>query len=209
MRGALSPRMVFDSVPALVLFAACIAAWTLVARARTAARVNTRFAALLFAALAVARLVSLSLPDFSNLAPAVAMMAASLGTTALTLGLCAVLSRAVPPLAATLALARALGAGLAASLSGLAAYAFGCQILAVLLTLAAALGGFAMRRRISVLAMLAATALLCGGLCLMDNALTPALLFFAGALISAARASQPFVEAQRKAQRLGRVAARG
>ena len=102
---------------------------------------------MLFAALAVACGLSLALPDVRNLAPAVAMLAASLGTTALALGLCALLSRAVPPLAASLALALALGAGLAASLSGLPAYAFGCQILAVLLTLAAALNGFTLRPR--------------------------------------------------------------
>jgi len=207
--------MVFDSVSALVLFVASVAAWALAARARTTVRVQLRFAALLFAALSVACGVSLALPDVRNLAPAVAMLAASLGTTALALGLCALLSRTVPSLAASLALALALGAGLAASLSGLPAYAFGCQILAVLLTLAAALSGFTMRPRVSVLSIAAAAALLCGGLCLMDNALTPALLFFASALIGAARASQtsrasqPLVEAQREARRFADIAARG
>jgi hypothetical protein len=212
--------MVFDSFSALILFGACIAAWTLTAQARASVRIQLRFAALLCAALAVADGLSLVLPALRNLAPAVAMMTMSLGTTALALGLGALVSRALPAVVASLALALALGAGLAASLSGLPVYAFGCQLVAVLLTVIAAFGGPVFGKRIAVMVLLAVLAFACGGLCLMGNApngygVSPALLFFAGGLIAAARASQPLpssealVQAQRKARRFAGVAARG
>jgi hypothetical protein len=78
---------VFDSLAPLLLFAVCVSAWVLADRARAPSRVNIRFAAMLFAALAVARLLGLLLLQFSAVAPAVALIAASLGTTALALGL--------------------------------------------------------------------------------------------------------------------------
>ena len=81
--------------------------------------------------LAAARALGTVLPQFAALAPAVALLAASLGTTALALGLLAILAWPLPPLAASLGLALALGAGLAAALSGEPVYALGCQLLGV------------------------------------------------------------------------------
>jgi hypothetical protein len=139
------------------------------------------------------------LPQYLALAPAVALIAASLGTTALALGLLAIIARPLPPLAASLALALALGAGLAAALSGQPVYALGCQILGVCLTIAVGLGGFFASPGRAALALLAASSLLCGGLILMDGltdgAINFAELFFAAGLIGAARISQLGVEA--------------
>ena len=186
---------VFDSLAALLLFASALAAWMLSVAARASSRINIRFAAMLFAALAAARAIGMALPQLQPLAPAVAMIAASLGTVALALGLFALLARPIPPLAASLALALGLGAGLAAALSGEPAYALGCQILSVCLTIAVALNGFSASKGCASLALLAAAALVCGGLGLMDGAITIAELFFAAGLIGAARISQLRVEA--------------
>jgi 3-deoxy-D-manno-octulosonic-acid transferase len=187
---------VFDSLAALLLFAAAVIAWRLAGASRISSRINIRFAGLLLAALAAARALGMVLPQFLSLAPAVAPIAASLGTVALALGLLAVLARPVPPLAASLALALALGAGLAAALSGEPIYALGCQILGVCLTFAVALSRFAAGAGRASLALLAAAALFCGGLALMDGAINVAELFFAAGLIGAARVSQFRVEAQ-------------
>src|SRR4051812_24144398 len=131
---------VFDSLTPPLLFAASVFAWRLTQRTRAPSRVNIRFAAMLFAALATARTLGLLLPQFTVVAPAVALIAVSLGGTALALGLIACLTRPVPVGAAALALGLSLGAGLAAALSGAAVYALGCLIVGVSLVLAASLG---------------------------------------------------------------------
>jgi hypothetical protein len=198
---------VFDSLAPLLLFAACVSAWVLAAPGRAPSRVNIRFAAMLFAALAAARLLGLLAPQFSAVAPAVALIAASLGGTALALGLFAFLARPLPVGAAALALGLSLGAGLAAALSGAPAYALGCEILGVSLSLAAALGALAANRAGAALSLMAALSLLCGGMAL--GAAGIAEMFFAAALIGAARASQPLVQTQAKHNRLAAVSLRG
>ncbi|HWY62060.1 MAG TPA: hypothetical protein VNW15_09195 [Rhizomicrobium sp.] len=200
---------VFDSLTPLLLFAACVSAWVLPARAWAPSRVNIRFAAMLFAALAAARMLGLLLPQYSSIAPAVALIAASLGATALGLGLLAFLARPVPAGAATLALGLSLGAGLAAVLSGAAVYALGCQLLGVSLTLAAGISAFAAKRPHALLSLMAALSLLCGGMALMAGTLFLADMFFAAALIGAARASQPLVETEAKPGRLALIGLRG
>jgi hypothetical protein len=186
---------VFDSLATLLLFASALIAWRLSRGARASSRINIRFAAMLFAALAAAQAIAMAAPRWQALAPAVALIAASLGTVALALGLFALLARPIPPLAASLALALALGAGLAAALSGEPAYALGCQILGVCLTIAVTLNGFSAGAGRASLTLLAAAALICGGLGLMDGAITIAELFFAAGLIGTARISQLRVQA--------------
>jgi hypothetical protein len=200
---------VFDSLAPLLLFAACVSAWVLAAPGRAPSRVNIRFAAMLFAALAAARLLGLLAPQFSAVAPAVALIAASLGGTALALGLFAFLARPLPVGAAALALGLSLGAGLAAALSGAPAYALGCEILGVSLSMAAALGALAANRAGAALSLMAALSLLCGGMALMEGAAGITEMFFAAALIGAARASQPLVQTQAKHNRLAAVSLRG
>ena len=200
---------VFDSLTALLLFAACVCAWALAAPARAPSRVNIRFAAMLLAALAVARLLGTLWPQYAPLTPVVALIAASLSTMALALGLFAFLARPLPPLAASLALALALCAGLTAALSDAPVYALGCQIVGVSLTMAAGLGAFANGAGRVALALLAMLSLLCGGFSLMDGAVNFAVLFFTAGLIGAARASQLGVEAERERHRFTAVKAIG
>jgi hypothetical protein len=184
--------MMVDSFASLLLFAASIGAWALAGNARTASRLPIRFAAILFAAFSAAEMLGLLLPQFALLAPAVALIALSLGTTALALGMFAFLARPLPPGAAALGLCLSLGAGLAAALSGLAVYALCCAIPGVVLSMAASFGAGNPIRTGLVLA--AALSLLLGGFALMNGGIGAAALFFAAALMAAARASQKLVE---------------
>jgi hypothetical protein len=197
--------MVFDSFAALLLFAASVGAWALLGSARAASRLPIRFAATLFAAFAAAGLLGALLPQLSLLAPAVGLIALSLGTTALALGLFAFLARPLPAGAAALGLSLSLGAGLAAALSGMAVYTLCCVIPGVSLSLAASLGaGWGNPIRTS-LVLMAALSLLLGGFALMDGGTAIAQLFFAAALLGAARASQKLVEIEMPAQTIPRA----
>src|SRR5271154_6592791 len=118
-----SMAFAFDSLAVVLLFCTSIAAWWLSAASRAPARIPIRFAAILFAALAAAR--ALGWFGLYALAPVVALIAISLGGTALALGLFAALARPVPPMAAALGLMLALFAGLAAALAAIPAYALG------------------------------------------------------------------------------------
>jgi hypothetical protein len=189
--------MVFDSLCALLLFCAGIAAWRLPAASRAAARIPVRFAAILFAALAAAR--ALDGLGFAALAPVVALIALSLGGTALALGLFAALgTRPLPPLAAALGLVLALFAGLAAALAAIPAYALGAAMLSLSLLAAMSLGFFSRTPRRAGLALGTALSVIAGGFALMGGALSVSLLFFAAGLIAAGRALQPGVEARRQ-----------
>jgi len=184
----------FDSLSALLLFCAAVAAWWLSAASRASTRFPIRFAAILFAALAVA--CALGGFGFPALAPVVALLALSLGGTALALGLFAALgSGPVPPMAAALGLMLALFAGLAAALAAVPAYALGAAMLALSLLSA-------------MLVLGAACSVIAGGLALMGGALSIALLFFAAGLIAAGRASQPGVEARRQREDWPAIGAR-
>ncbi len=186
--------MVFDSLASLMLFAASVGAWIAAGNARAASRLPIRFAATLFAAFAVAGMTRLLLPELSLLSPAVGLIAFSLGTTALALGLFAFLARPLPAAAAALALSLSLSAGLAAALSGLAVYAFCCAIPGVALSVAASLGAGRENPVRGGLVLAASLSLLLGGFALMDGGIPVAQLFFAAALLGAARASQKLVE---------------
>ena len=88
----------------------------------------------------------------------------------------------------------ALGAGLAAALSGEPVYALGCQLLGVAIIDAVSVNRFFTGPGRAALALLVAQAFFCAGLALMDGAINFAELFFAAGLIAAGRASQPGVE---------------
>jgi hypothetical protein len=189
-------RMVFDSLAALLLFAACVSAWVLAGDARAPSRVNIRFAAMLLAALCVAWLPGLVLPGWQVLAPVVALIVAPLASTLLALGLIGFLVRPVPVGAAALGLALSLAAGLAAALSGAPAFAALCQIAGGGLIGAAVFKNFEATRAAgaALAGLLAALALLCSGFALMDDAINLAEMFLAAALIG--MASQTRVEPQ-------------
>jgi len=196
----------FDSLPALLLFAAAIAAWWLSAASRASARIQIRFAAILFSALAAACLLGWF--GLAALAPVVALIALSLGGTALALGLFAALARPVPPMAAALGLMLALFAGLAAALAAIPAYALGAAMLALSLLSAMSLSSFFLAPLRAALVLGAACSVIAGGLALMGGALSASLLFFAAGLIAAGRASQPGVEARRQREDWPAIGAR-
>ena len=197
----------FDSLSALLLFCAAVAAWWLSAASRASTRFPIRFAAILFAALAVA--CALGGFGFPALAPVVALLALSLGGTVLALGLFAALgSGPVPPMAAALGLMLALFAGLAAALAAVPAYALGAAMLALSLLSAMSLSGFFLKPLRASLVLGAACSVIAGGLALMGGALSIALLFFAAGLIAAGRASQPGVEARRQREDWPAIGAR-
>jgi hypothetical protein len=196
----------FDSLSALLLFCASIVAWWLSAACRASVRIPIRFAAILFAALAAA--CALGWFGFPALARVVALIALSLGGTALALGLFAALARPVPPMAAALGLMLALFAGLAAALAAIPAYALGAAMLALSLLAAMSLSGFFLAPLRASLVLGAGCSLIAGGLTLMGGALSISLLFFAAGLIAAGRASQPGVEARRQREEWPVISAR-
>jgi hypothetical protein len=194
----------FDSLSVLLLFAASIAAWRLSAASRASARIQIRFAAILFCALAAACLLDwfgFAAGDLGALAPVVALLSLSLGGTALALGLFAALgSGPVPPMAAALGLMLALFAGLAAALAAIPAYALFAALLALSLPAAMSLSGFYLAPRRALLILGTALSVIAGGFALMGGALGVSLLFFAAGLIAAGRASQAGVETRRQRQ---------
>ena len=185
---------VLDILATVLLFAASIIAWWRAGRARISSRTLIRFAAVLFAALATAWVLRLA--GFADLAPAVAMIALSLGGTALCLGLFAVLAHPLPPLVSALGLMLALFAGVAAALAGQPLYALSIAVLGSLLTSATALGGFFQGKRRGLLALGAVLAIPLGGFALLDGAFDASLILFAAGLIGAARASEPGIESK-------------
>jgi hypothetical protein len=196
----------FDSgFSALLLFAASAFVWLLSPLTRTPVRLNLRFAAVLFAALAAAAFAAALSPDLGGMATAVAALAVSLGSAALGLSGFGHLSRPPPPLAAGLALGMGLMLGLAASLSGRTVLAMGALIPSAAVMLALAFGCLSTAPRQAVLTILGAVSLLGGGMALLDNVLAPALPFFAAGLIGLALASKPPVEQQTKARVAGFV----
>ena len=198
--------MAFDSLAALILFLAAVAAWWLSQGARAPARFPIRFGAVLFAAYAVSW--GLKPVGFPELMPVVAMMALSLGGAALVLGLFAVLARPLPPVTAALGLMLALGAALAAILAGSVFYALGCALIACLLLAGLCFSKVRAAPGRAGLAIGAALSLVIGGFAMLADAWTTTLLLFAAALIAAARASQLDVENRQQHQAFAAIPAR-
>jgi len=171
--------MVFDSLGlfcAFALFAASIGAWALSAPLPAGARLYLRFAAMLFAALAV------SFP--LGLAGAVLLFLLPLAAAALMIASLARLSAPLPGFAASLALVLGLGLGLAALLSDAVFLALLPTTLAGLVIIAASLN------RGDILAALAGAALLIGALASWnETAQDGVFLFCAAALLGLARPS--------------------
>lgn len=187
----------FDSLAAaLLLFAAALTGWRLAAAARGPARLNIRFACLLFAGLAAAGLAMAFQPAFGDVVLVVALLAASLGSAALALGFC---RGAVKPAIASVALVAALGAGLAAGLLNAPVYALAVQVIAAAFVIVAGFGRLGENLLKGAEAIAGAFALICAGMTLMDRAATLSLVFFAAGLIGLARASQAGIEPRGRA----------
>jgi hypothetical protein len=187
----------FDSgLCALPLLGAAGFAWNAAPPARASVRLNQRFAAMLFAGMGVAALATSLSANLVGLDFAVACLCAALGSTALGLSVFGHLSRPPPAWAATLSLSVGLALGLAASLSGQAAFAVTAILLSAALMLALGFGCLSREPRRATQTILGGLALGCGGMALMQEALASSLLFFAAGLMGLGCASQPRVESQ-------------
>ena len=169
--------MAFDSLGllcALALFASSIGAWRLSAPLPARARLYLRFAAMLFAALAVSFPLGLS--------SAVSLFLLPLAAAALMIASLARFAAPLSGFAASLVLILGLGFGLAALLSGMVLLALLPATLAGLVIIAASLN------RGDMLAALAGAALLIGALTSWnENARDGMLLFCAAVLLGLAR----------------------
>jgi hypothetical protein len=171
--------MAFDSLGllcALALFAASIGAWLLSAPLPAGARLYLRFAAMLFAGLAV------SFP--LDLSGAVSLFILPLAAATLMIVSLARFAGPAPVFAASLALVLGLGFGLAALLSGMVLLALLPATAAGLVISAASLN------RGDMLAALAGAAVVAGALASWnENARSGVFLFCAAALVGLARSS--------------------
>jgi hypothetical protein len=152
-----------------LLFAASIGGWILSASCRAAARLYLRFAAMLFAALAVSAPLELLTP--------LALFLLPLAAAALMIASFARLATPLPVLAASLALITGLACGLAAMLWDSAMPALVPVMFASLAIVGVALNA------IAVMAVLAGTSLLAAGLVLLEQGTASAMLLFAAAAL--------------------------
>lgn len=173
-------QMAFDSSGLLDLFGACalfaasIAAWRLAAPLAATARLYTRFAAMLLAALAVS--APLGLADVT------ALFLLPLSSVSLMIGILARVATPLPGFAASLVLIFSLAAGLGGLLTGYALLALAPAILASLAIIAAALQGMALMPALTGTALLA-----CGLAFLEQGAKTGLFLLCSAALIATTR----------------------
>jgi hypothetical protein len=152
-----------------LLFAVSIGAWVLSAPYRAAARLYLRFAAMLFAALAVSAPLGLS--------GEVALFLLPLASAALMVAAFARFALPLPVFATSLILIAGLFCGLAAMLWGPVMLALLPVICASLAIIGVALHG------IAVTAVLAGAALLASGLVLLEQGVASAFLLFAAAAL--------------------------
>ncbi len=190
--------MALDSLPtiagAALLLGASIAAWVLAGAFKLSARLNFRFAAILFASGAVAA----PFPGVGDIAVLVVLAPAS---TALALGSLARFATRAPPLAASLGLAMALAAGLGAALTASPMLAAIPAALAACLIAGAALQDFAWVAAGAGLSLLALV------FALLAEGAGPGVLLFAAAALLALSRSALAVEKHRKRDGRGLVSA--
>jgi hypothetical protein len=164
--------MAFDSIKmlcALVLFAAGVASWSMTASLPVRARVYLRFAAVLFAAIAVS--VPLAISDV------VAVFLLPLASVSLLIAALARFAAPLPVFAASVALVASLVGGLGAMLWNTPMLALTPVIFTGLAVIAAALNGTA------ILACMAGLALLASGLALLEQGTGSGFLLFAAAAL--------------------------
>jgi hypothetical protein len=154
---------------AAALFAAGAGAWLLAAPLKAASRLYLRFAAILFAALAVC--APLGLADMA------ALFLLPLAAAALVISALARFARPLNSFAASTVLVAALGCGLAAMLSGMILAALAPVIVAGLALIAAA------ANRMAGMAALSGVGLIAAGLCYVQQGAGAGLLLFCAAAL--------------------------
>jgi hypothetical protein len=164
--------MTFDSLDlfaAAALLGAAIVAWRLAVGLRAHARLYLRFAAVLFAALAIG--TPLGLGDAAGL------LLLPLSAGALMISTVANLARPIPVFAACLALTLSLAGGLCSLLTGAPMAGLAPVMFAGLAVIAVALNG------VAAIPILAGAALLAAGLIYLNQGAHAGLLFFCAAAL--------------------------
>ncbi|HXS05796.1 MAG TPA: hypothetical protein VN723_03335 [Rhizomicrobium sp.] len=185
----------FDSLCAAILFVAAILSWWMAEKTAPTARIHLRFAALMLAALSIARVM-----PSADLTYAVALVAPNLAVGASFLALS--FPRRASLWLSCLILIAALAAGLIAALQRAPVLAPAYQAGAALAMFGWALSRFDERPYPAMLAGLAATSLLFGAMTIMDRSLGQAMLFLAAFILLTTRASQTAIEEARAPGRL-------
>jgi hypothetical protein len=191
--------MAFDSLSflaSLALFAAGIGGWLLAAPLKAASRLYLRFAAILFAALAIC--APLGLGDMA------ALFLLPLASAALVISALARFARPLNSFAASAVLVAALGCGLGAMLSGAVLVALAPAMLAGLVLIAAA------ANRVAGMAALSGLGLIAAGLCYVQQGAGAGLMLFCAAALvglsrNSARNSALAVEQQALARAAGAI----
>ena len=194
-------QLAFDDLWfAAVLVLAAAAAWIVAAGARPLVRDNLRFAAALYAALAIGAAL--------RIAPvAVAPIVTTLAAALLAFAVYASFRRPAKPAFAALVLAVCCIAGIASAYSGEAAFAIVPQLLCIFAMLGIARRGLMRLRAPSIQLACGGAALFAASCSLVsrdNNALMALLLFSAAGLLgvslSVARISDTFVKRRRRSQ---------
>jgi hypothetical protein len=158
-----------DFVAAVALFGASIGAWALAAPLSSRVRVYLRFAAVLFAALALS--VPLGLADVT------ALLLLPLASSALMVSALARFARPLAALPASLVLVVGLSGGLGALISGTDLPALAPVMIAGLAVIAAAING------VAVMPVLAGASLIAAGLAFTQEGSRGGLLLFCAAAL--------------------------
>ena len=182
---------------ALLLGAVSVCVWFLAEGARPAARVHLRFASVLFAALATARLAGAPLGD------EVGLLVIAIALPVLALAVRAGFESPTPPLWATVLLAAASICGLAGAATGMIAFAVAPVVFSAAAIIAVCVRRFGGARLPAFQGILSALAFLAAMSSFARNgAAAPCLLFSATALlgltIAVSRASNLAVEEKRR-----------
>ena len=173
---------------AAMLLLAAAAAAAIVEGAPPVARAYARFAFVLYAALAIAMAADV------RLASSVALIVFALAPALLTFAVTATIRRPPAPAFASLVLAFACCAGMAAAATGIAVFALGPLLVSVVSMIAVTLANLRATQPAMIQAVVASVTLLCGASALVDGAAAaPAALaaFTSAGLIGAALSLVP------------------
>ena len=165
---------------AVMLLAAAVAGWIIVAGLSHVARAYARFAFVLYAALAAAIVVD------ARLADSVALIVSAVAPALLALAVANVLRRPVATVLASLVMAASCIAGMAGAATGIAALAVGPLLLSVVAMIAVTLRDWRNSRLATFQTIASAVALLAGASAFVDDGLAALCAFTAAGLLGVA-----------------------
>jgi hypothetical protein len=165
---------------AVMLLAAAVSGWSLVAAMPPLARAYARFACVLYAALAAAIAVD------ARLAYSVALIVSAVAPALLALAIANVLRKPIATAFASLVMAAFCIAGMAAAVTGIAALAFGPLLLSIVAMIALTLQEWRIDRLATIQSIASAGALLAGASAFVDGSMVGFCAFAAAGLLGAA-----------------------